>query len=222
MCSERTGKDRNRRDGVSGADLLTLFPNKAPASTPASIRCIPSKCVLGWVGWKARSSTVTPTSHSYTLSTNQWYVCEVEVDDPANTINVWVDGHPANTDVSMSATPNGYVGVGSYGSTHTTEFDYIQVFGGQRAAKAVALMAVTPVRDGLLSNYPNPFNPTTTMRYQMRKSGPGPLQCVGAGHTHPGERTSIVGGATGGLGRTGRTGTPGGNRQTAILPFLCT
>ena len=95
-------------------------------------------------------------THSYTLSTNQWYVCEVEVDDTANTINVWVDGHPANTDVSMTATPNGYVGVGSYGSTHTTDFDYLQVFGGQRAAKAVALMAVTPVSDELLSNYLNP------------------------------------------------------------------
>ena len=111
-------------------------------------------------------------THGHTLNTNQWYVCEVEVDDTANTINVWVDGHAANTDVPMTATPNGYVGVGSYGSTHTTDFDYLQVFGGQRAAKAVALMEVAPVSDELLSNYPNPFNPTTTMRYQVRHSGP--------------------------------------------------
>lgn len=132
-------------------------------------------------GWRVDLMTsdyvrvITSQGASYfarTIDPNTWYLVEVEVNGSAHTINVWVNGQQCNSNVYMPATPDGWVGLGTYGPSHTAEFDYFQVFDGLRSAKPVVLASATPAGSApRLASHPNPFNPSTAIVYQVRESG---------------------------------------------------
>lgn len=109
----------------------------------------------------------------YVLESNTWYNVDVEVYN--NAVSVWINGQPCNQNVPIGATPNGYVGLGAYGPTHTTLFDYFRVYEGQRAAKKPAPSALLPCTR-IAANYPNPFNPQTLIPYELAAAGPVQLK----------------------------------------------
>lgn len=111
-------------------------------------------------------------SYYRTINANTWYLVEVEVNGSAQTINVWVDGQLCNSNVAMPATPDGWVGLGSYGTSHTTSYDYFQVYSGTRSGKLVAMPeGVPPASLPRLASFPNPFNPNTLVAYQVTVPG---------------------------------------------------
>lgn len=108
-------------------------------------------------------------NYGRTIDPNTWYTVEVEVNGSTSKINAWVDGQACNTNVNMPQTPDGRVGVGSYGPSHNTDFDYFQVKSGTRSSKPMA--STGPLIFRLSRNYPNPFNPETVIGYQVPEGG---------------------------------------------------
>ena len=78
---------------------------------------------------------------SVTINANVWYSVRVQVKDTK--VSVWLNGALIHDQVGLDATPDGFVGVGSYGSTHTAEVDYflaLQVADGASGGGGGALV----------------------------------------------------------------------------------
>ena len=61
-------------------------------------------------------------NHHMTLNTNTWYDVKVEV--TSSHVKAWLNGSLKHT-VNVSGAPDGYIGVGSYGSTSLTDHVYV-------------------------------------------------------------------------------------------------
>lgn len=78
----------------------------------------------------------------FPLESHRWYTVRVEVSD--GMINTYIDGTQCHYMVPFGAAePDGQIGVGSYGPTHGTQFDYVRVFRG--AAGGGAPLSAEPI-----------------------------------------------------------------------------
>jgi len=78
------------------------------------------------------------------LESNRWYTVRVEVID--GMISTYIDGTQCHHMVPFGPeAPDGQIGVGSYGPTHATQFDYVRVFEGAAGSGSRAPVSLDPV-----------------------------------------------------------------------------
>ena len=65
----------------------------------------------------------------FTIFPDVWYEVRLEVGN--GVVNTYVNGIPVHVGIPLGGVvPDGVIGVGSYGTTHQAEFDYVRVFEG--------------------------------------------------------------------------------------------
>ena len=131
----------------------------------------------------------TPTgwhTASYTINPDTWYDVRLEVD--GGVVHSYINGTHLHNGVSLGGmTPDGAVGIGSYGPTHNAEFDHVVVMngsgtgGGSAASTDYALDFTAANRHevdvGLVTT--SGTNKYTVEAWVMVSSGSGIYEIVG-------------------------------------------
>lgn len=127
----------------SGSEGKVIYTNGDDANQPWRLDLMTS----GYA--RLQTPTGLYWGNPFTISPNTWYNVRIEVvSGSPYTVSVYVNGVLRHQNISMgSVTPNGKVGVGSYGSTHDAEFDYVLALNG-------AGTPPNPLADGLISYWP--------------------------------------------------------------------